>query len=76
MKIIINPIATGAEIKSWMNTKGYSIADLATIMNITYMSVYKWTKGYSLPTIDNFVFLSALFDVKIDDLLITEECEQ
>lgn len=75
MKTIINTVATGTSIKSWMDTKGYSIADLSEMMGLSYMAIYKWIKGYALPSIDNFVFLAAIFDIKIDDLLVLEEVE-
>lgn len=35
----------------------------------TPQAIYKWQRGDTLPTIDNFVVLSSVFGVKIDDIL-------
>ncbi|MCX4379488.1 MAG: helix-turn-helix transcriptional regulator [Lachnospiraceae bacterium] len=33
-------------------------------------SVYRWMRGYALPTVDNLYMLSRLFDVHMEDLLV------
>jgi hypothetical protein len=35
-------------------------------------AIYKWQHGDCLPTIDNLVALSAIFEVTIESILITE----
>ena len=36
----------------------------------TTNAIYKWLKGESLPTLDNFLALSVLFDVSMNDLIV------
>lgn len=37
----------------------------------TPQAIYKWQHGASLPTVDNLVALSIIFDVPIDAILVT-----
>ena len=36
----------------------------------TPQAIYKWQHGAALPTVDNLVVLSKIFDVAIDDILV------
>ena len=38
----------------------------------TPQAIYKWQQGTALPTIDNLVVLAAVFQVRIDDILMVE----
>ena len=38
----------------------------------TPQAIYKWQHGAELPSIDNLVVLAALFQVGVDDILITK----
>ena len=38
---------------------------------ISPQAIYKWQNGTALPTVDNLIVLAALFDVLIDDILVT-----
>ena len=40
----------------------------------TPQAIYKWQRGTALPTVDNLVVLAAIFGVKIDDILIFQDC--
>ena len=39
----------------------------------TPQAIYKWQHGTAMPTIDNFVGLSVLFGVSINDILVLED---
>lgn len=39
----------------------------------TPQAIYKWQQGISLPTVDNLVVLAAVFQVKIDDILVVDD---
>jgi hypothetical protein len=36
-------------------------------------AIYKWQNGAALPTVDNLIVLAALFNVLIDDILVTTQ---
>lgn len=66
-------IATGGKIKQFMDDKGISIRELSKVMNVSFQSVYKWQKGESLPTVNNFYILGQILGIDIDDMLVARE---
>ena len=68
----INLEKTSANIKIYIETVS-SIKEVADYLGLTLYSVYKWTYGACLPTIDNLVNLADILNVTIDDLIITED---
>lgn len=70
----INMIKTGQNIISLRKQAGLSVKDLQKVFGFaTPQAIYKWQQGVALPAIDNLVVLAVLFDVKIDDILVTDE---
>lgn len=69
-------IATGGRIKQFMDDKGVSIRELCKVMNVSFQSVYKWQKGESLPTVNNFYILGQVLGINIDDMLVAREQKQ
>lgn len=64
---------TGANILRLRKESKLSVQDLQSIFGFTNpQSIYKWQEGKAVPTIDNLLILATVFDVKIDDILITE----
>lgn len=69
----INMEKTGQNIKHLMQEKGYTVADFQEIFHFkNEVSIYKWRNGSSLPSIDNLLILSELFDMTINDILIVD----
>lgn len=69
----INMEKTGQNIKRLMQQKGYTVADFQEIFHFkNEVSIYKWRNGSSLPSIDNLLILSDLFDVTINEILIVD----
>ena len=63
---------TGQNIHVLREQRGISVKQLQLLMGFgTPQAIYKWQHGESLPTVDNLVALSAIFDVPIDDILVT-----
>ena len=63
---------TGQNITALRQAAGLSVRDLQQIFGFgTPQAIYKWQKGTTLPTVDNLVVLSAVFDVPVDDILVT-----
>lgn len=68
---VIDPVATGARINTFRKHKGFSVASLRDYFGLsTTNAIYKWLKGESLPTLDNFLALSVLLEVSMNDLIV------
>ncbi len=64
---------TGQNIKQLMQQKGYTVSDFQEIFHFkNEVSIYKWRNGSSLPSIDNLVILSYLFDLSINEILVLD----
>ena len=63
---------TGANIVNLRKAAGLSVHDLQMFFGFNSpQAIYKWQNGAALPTVDNLIVLAALFDVLIDDILVT-----
>lgn len=68
---VIDPVATGARINTLRINRGLSVANLKEYFGLsTTNAIYKWLKGESLPTLDNFLALSILLGVSMNDLIV------
>ena len=71
----VDLIATGKNIEKLRKEAGYSVKELQEIFGFgTPQAIYKWQHGTALPTVDNLVLLSAIFEVPIDEILVVEQC--
>ena len=62
---------TGANIVNLRKAAGLSVADIQMVFGFNSpQAIYKWQNGISLPSVDNLIVLAALFDVRIDDILV------
>ena len=67
----IDMVRTGKNIENLRIRNGLSVKDIQKIFGfVTPQAIYKWQHGVSLPTVDNLVILSMLFNVSIDEILI------
>lgn len=67
----IDMAKTGQNIIDLRVRAGLSVKDLQDIFGFaTPQAIYKWQHGTALPTIDNLVVLAAVFQVKMDDILV------
>ena len=63
--------ATGLNIAKMRQAQGMTVKDMQMIFGFaTPQAIYKWQNGTAMPTIDNLVILAAIFDCKIDDILV------
>lgn len=61
---------TGQNICTFRERSGISVKELQRLLGFsTPQAIYKWQHGVSLPTVDNLVALSAIFEVPIDMIL-------
>ena len=62
---VIDPIATGKNIIRLRVERGMSVRDLQAYFG------FKWQQGKSLPSVDNLYALGALFEVPMEDILVS-----
>ena len=63
---------TGANIVNPRKAAGLSVADIQMVFGFNSpQAIYKWQNGAALPTVDNLIVLATLFNVLIDDILVT-----
>ncbi|HIS29992.1 MAG TPA: helix-turn-helix transcriptional regulator [Candidatus Limivivens intestinipullorum] len=73
---VINMAETGKNIERLRKEAGLSVKNLQDLFGFrTPQAIYKWQRGCALPSIDNLVVLSAVLNVKIDDILVLEDGE-
>ena len=59
---------TGARIDT---LRKQAVRDVQDILGLgSVQAIYKWIAGKSLPTIDNLIILSAIWDVSLDDIIV------
>ena len=64
-------IETGNNISRLRKEKGITVKEIQETMGFnTPQAIFKWQRGEAMPSIDNLVVLSELFDTPIDDILI------
>ena len=69
----IDTIRTGQRISELRKRAGLSVKDLQNIFGFTTpQAIYKWQQGAAMPTIDNLVVLSAVFEVSIEEIIVLE----
>ena len=64
-------INTGRNIARLRKINDLKIKDIQDAMGFnTPQAIYKWMRGEAIPSVDNLVVLSELFDTAIDEILI------
>ena len=71
--IVIDMEATGKKIRELRKQKQLTVSELAEIMNSSENAIFKWQRGECLPTVDNLVVLSKVFETSLDDIVQREE---
>ena len=67
-------IATGNNITRLRKEKGISIRQIQETMGFnTPQAIFKWQRGESMPTLDNIVVLSELFNTTIEEIVVKEK---
>ena len=71
---VIDMAATGANIARMRRQAGLSVQALQEIFGFsTPQAIYKWQRGSALPTLDNMLILSAVFNTTIDAIVVRAE---
>ncbi len=74
---IINLKKTGENFKRIRKEKGFTVSQICEAMGFENpQSVYKWQRGETIPSIDNFAALGKLLGIHIEDILVFEDPNQ
>ncbi len=67
----IDMVATGNNITKLREQAGMTVRDLQDVFGFASpQAIYKWQNGISMPTVDNLIVLSAVLNVKIEDIVV------
>ena len=67
----IDMIETGKRLKKLAQRSGYSVKDIQQYLGLSCpQPVYRWYKGVILPSVDNLLRLSELYQVHMEELLV------
>ncbi|MCQ2588166.1 MAG: helix-turn-helix domain-containing protein [Treponema sp.] len=73
---VIDMAATALKIKTLRKQSGYTVRDIQSIFGFANaQAIYNWESGACIPTIDNLLILASIFDVNIEDMIITRYVE-
>ena len=62
---------TGLRLKLYATRQGLSVKDIQNYLCLSCpQPIYRWYKGIILPSVDNLLRLSELFNVHMEDLLV------
>lgn len=70
--VAINMEETGKKIKETREKSGMTIRQVQDACGISAAAVCKWQNGQAMPTLDNLIILSDLWNVKMDDLIVRQ----
>ena len=71
---VIDMSKTGENIKRLRLERNFSVADIQTFLGLTTsQAIYQWQAGITLPSVDNLLALSHLFQVSMNDILVLEQ---
>lgn len=59
----------GSKIYFYRNKLGLSQEDLAELLDVSRVTIYKWENDYALPNLNNIIKLSEVFGINVDQLL-------
>lgn len=70
--VTIDMKGTGNKIRDMRKKSGMTIKQIQDACGISAAAVCKWQNGQTLPSIDNLLILSVLWNVKMDDLVVKQ----
>ncbi|MDO4466387.1 MAG: helix-turn-helix transcriptional regulator [Bacillota bacterium] len=74
---IIDMEKTGKRIKELIQERGYTVLEIQRILMLSsHQTIYSWFSGINIPSIDNFVALSKLLEVPLEEMIVCFEVEE
>lgn len=75
--ISLDMIQTGKRMHDIFIKNRCNVKDIQNLLNLACpQSVYRWIKGQALPSIDNLYTLAKIFQVHIDDMLVSKDIDK
>lgn len=73
----INHEKTGQRIRELRKASGFTVNQIAEMLETSEVAVYKWQNGSAIPSLENMLILSRIFEVPIEEIVVeNEECEK
>ena len=69
-RVEIDMAATGAKLKERRMELQLEITNVAELIGVTVRSCYLYEQGNILPQLDNFINISRLYKIQMEELLI------
>lgn len=74
---VLDMQATGRRIRELRQMHKISIQTLRESMQLeSVQAIYKWERGASVPSLDNMILLSKIFETPIESILVIHDDEQ
>lgn len=74
---VLDMQATGRRIRELRQMHKISIQTLRESMQLeSVQAIYKWERGASVPSLDNLILLSKIFETPIESILVIHDDEQ
>lgn len=68
---LIDMKKTGERISYLRKLNGLSVKELQECLGLgTPQAIYKWERGLNLPSLDNLLFLSSIFNVSMNSIIV------
>lgn len=69
----INPEKTGQRIKELRKQSGFTVSQIAEMLETSEVAVYKWQSGGALPSLENMLLLGRIFEVPVESIVVEYE---
>ncbi len=68
----IKPDDTGLLLKNKAKRYGYTVKDIQKLLGLSCpQPIYRWFKGFALPSLDNLYALSLLYEIHMEELVVS-----
>ena len=69
-KRLLNKKSTGENIRKLILTSKFSYEDIAEFLQLNSPRViYEWVNGEKMPSLENFINLALIFNVKLESII-------
>lgn len=69
-KRLLNKKSTGENIRKLILTSNFSYEDIAEFLQLNSSRViYEWVNGEKMPSLENFINLALIFNVKLESII-------
>lgn len=64
---------TGQKIRELRMAAGFTVSQIAEMLDTSEVAVYKWQSGIALPSLGNMLLLSRIFETPIEEIVVENE---